>query len=59
MGADAQIEQDAIGMKCRNGGEGGRGGKGRFEILDRFGAEPLARGGNRVGIAINSQNLSP
>src|SRR2546425_74581 len=54
MRADAQVEEDAIGMKFSNGGKGGRGGEGGFEILDAPGAETVARGSDCVGIAVET-----
>src|SRR5438046_4775997 len=45
MRAHAEGEQDAIGMKCRDGGNGGGGGERRFEVFDIDGAKAAASGG--------------
>ena len=56
MRAHAEVEQDAIGTELSNGSDGGRGGKGGFEVIHAGGAEPVPGGGDCVGIAIDTQN---
>src|SRR5438046_2509074 len=48
--ADAEVEDDAIRTERLNGGKGGRGGEGCFEVLHGGGGQAAPRGGNRGGV---------
>src|SRR5438046_1629729 len=59
MRAHAEVEQDAIGMKCRDGGESGSGSKRVREVLNTFRAEPCLGRGNGIRIAVDPQDPRP
>src|SRR3954470_15318289 len=58
MRADAEVQEDSVGLEGANGSKSGRSGKVTFEVLHPIRADARARGGYRIRVAIDSQDPS-